>query len=116
MDFNGYYIEQPSIEEEKEDKIEKDTHFPVIAIVGACVSILFPVAGIICGIVSLTNSVQQEGIGRRSKISNIVFSALLLILSIVRQTLALLSGGSGDISSSSSNEEELLHILLPLLF
>ncbi|CDD91284.1 unknown [Coprobacillus sp. CAG:826] len=115
MQFNGFYMKPPSKENENE-VIEENTHFPVIAIVGACVSILFPIAGIICGIISLTNSVQQEGIGRRSKISNIVFSALLLILSLVRQTLAVLNGGGAEVSSSSSSEEELLHILLPLLF
>lgn len=113
MEFNGYYMEQPSTE--KEDKIEKDTHFPVIAIVGACVSILFPIVGVVCGIISLINSLQQEGIERKSKISNIVFSILLLVTSVIRQAIVFLNG-SAEVSSSSSSEEELLHILSPLLF
>lgn len=40
MQFNGFYMKPPSKENENE-VIEENTHFPVIAIVGACVSILF---------------------------------------------------------------------------
>ena len=113
QNFNYFHSSEPNPERKEENL----SHFPVVAIIGACAGILIPIIGIICGIISLSNCWQQEGISQREKRSNILFSILLISCCAISQILVMVNGINSNLSSSpTSDEEALLHFLMPLLF